>query len=146
LKLVLVGKVDYFYSRLKKEVVDKKTIPDVNFLGFVEDHELDTIYHNAVAYVFPSLYEGFGLPPLEAMAKGTPVVSSDHPCMREVLGDSACYCDASNEMDISRAVKSVLSDESLRQRLIMKGYQQVSKYSWKKMARETTEVYKNIRI
>ena len=145
LKLVLIGKMDYFYSRLKLIVREKK-IRNVLFLGYVPDYELDTIFRNASAYVFPSLYEGFGLPPLEAMAKGTPVISSDHPCMREILEESAHFFDAANKMKIVEGIREVLEDENLRNDLIKKGYEQIKKYSWKKMARETLEVYKSIKI
>jgi len=90
LQLVFVGKEDYFYNRLKNLVAEQK-ISRIVFAGYVPDHDLDILFHNTEAYVFPSLYEGFGLPPLEAMAKGAPVVSSDHPCMREILENSAYF-------------------------------------------------------
>lgn len=143
LKLVLVGKTDYFYLRLKK-LANGKKIKDIIFAGYVMDYELDTIFHNAKAYVFPSLYEGFGLPPLEAMAKGTPVISSDHLCMKEVLGNSAYYFNGNKISEISKAIQNVLEDEKLRQELVQKGYNQIKKYSWKKMAKITQEVYNNV--
>lgn len=145
LKLILVGKMDYFYSRLKLVVKERK-IKDVFFLGYVTDYELDTIFHNAAAYVFPSLYEGFGLPPLEAMAKGTPVISSDHPCMKEILGESAYYFNARDIDEMVRSISRVLENEELRNNLTKMGYEQVKKYSWKKMARQTIEVYKSIKL
>lgn len=143
--LVLVGKEDYFHQRLAR-LVKKKNIKNVIFAGFVPDGDLDGLYRNASLYVFPSLYEGFGLPPLEAMAKGTPVVSSDHPCMKEVLGESAYYFNAKKEEKIVKAVLLVLGDEKLREELRKKGYEQIKKYSWKKMAVETLKIYKNCLI
>jgi glycosyltransferase involved in cell wall biosynthesis len=143
LKLVLVGKIDYFYAQLQ-DFVKKQNISGVLFIGYAMDYELDTIFHNADAYVFPSLYEGFGLPPLEAMAKGTPVASSDHPCMKEVLGDSAHYFSGKDISDISRAIDDVLKDSELRKKLIDQGYERIKKYSWKRMARITREVYNSI--
>lgn len=143
LKLVLVGKKDYFYSRLE-DMAKKENIGSVIFVGYALDYELDTLFHNASAYVFPSLYEGFGLPPLEAMAKGTPVVSSDHPCMKEILGDSAYYFDGKSISDISRSVSAVLEDEKLKNDLTVRGYERIRRYSWKKMAKETLAVYNNI--
>ncbi|MFZ2193370.1 MAG: glycosyltransferase family 1 protein [Candidatus Moraniibacteriota bacterium] len=143
LSLVLVGKKDYFYLRLEN-FVKKKKIENVVFSDYVPDYHLDILQHNAAAYVFPSLYEGFGLPPLEAMAKGVPVVSSDHPCMKEILGESAYFFDGKSEKAIRTAIEEVLTNEELRTRLIREGYQQIRKYNWKKMAQETLEIYKNI--
>jgi glycosyltransferase involved in cell wall biosynthesis len=101
------------------------------------------LYRFAEAYVFPSLYEGFGLPPLEAMAKGTVVVSSDHACMKEVLGDAAWYVDANSSEKIAEGITAVLNDQGLRQNLIKKGYERVKLYDWEKMAQQTLEIYKN---
>lgn len=143
LQLALVGKEDFFYQRLK-ELVENKKIKNIIFLGFVPDLELDTLQHNATAYVFPSLYEGFGLPPLEAMAKGTPVISSDHLCMQEILGDSAYYFNGEIEKEIAKAIEIILTDNDLRKKLINTGYKQIRKYSWEKMAKETLEIYKNM--
>lgn len=143
MQLALVGKEDFFYKRLKQYSV-KKNIAGVHFLGFVSDQDLDVLYRFADAYVFPSLYEGFGLPPLEAMAKGAVVVSSDHACMKEVLGDSALFVDARSAESFASGVSKVFEDKALRQDLIQKGYQQIKKYSWEKMALETLEIYKKI--
>ena len=103
--LVLVGKDDFFYQRLKM-LVKRENINNVIFAGHVTDEDLDIIYKKAKLYVFPSLYEGFGIPPLEAMAKGVPVASSDHPCMQEVLGDSAFYFDARAEKNIADGIRA----------------------------------------
>ena len=142
LRLALVGKEDFFYARLKKMVIEKN-IPNVQFLGFVSDADLDVLYRFAECYVFPSLYEGFGLPPLEAMAKGTPVVCSDHPCMQDILGSAAFYENAKNSESFAEAISKVLDDKVLKENLVAKGYEQIKKYSWDKMARETAEVYLN---
>ncbi len=143
LKLVFVGKEDYFYVRLKKMVEDEH-IESVIFTGYVPDYDLDVFFHNVSVYVWPSLYEGFGLSPLEAMAKGAPVVSSDHPCMREILEDSAYYFDAKNVDKMAGAISKVLDDQDLRAELMRKGFQQIKKYSWKKMAEQTLEIYKKL--
>jgi glycosyltransferase involved in cell wall biosynthesis len=144
LQLALVGKEDFFYARLKA-YARKRNIPSVHFLGFVPDQDLDVLYRFADVYVFPSLYEGFGLPPLEAMAKGTVVVSSDHACMREILGQAAHYADAKSADNFAQGVLKVLADKNLQQNLIDKGYQQSRKYSWEKMARETLDIYKQVK-
>ncbi len=140
LNLVFVGKADYFYEGLKKFIEEEK-ICNIHFADYVPDYDLDTVFHNAELYVWPSLYEGFGLPPLEAMAKGTPVVSSDHPCMREILEDSVYYFDAEKEKDIAAAIEKVLEDEDLKNRLRLKGYEQIKKYDWKNTAEKTLAIY-----
>lgn len=139
-QLILVGKEDYFYQRLHNFISDKK-IENIIFLSDISDYYLDILLHMAQAFVFPSLYEGFGLPPLEAMAKGVPVISSDHPCMREVLEDSVCFFDGQSVCAIAEAMKKVVSDEKLRLELTRKGYDRVRQYSWKKMAKETLKIY-----
>ncbi len=142
LKLVLVGKEDFFYKRLKS-FVSKEKVGNIVFADYVPDHELDTLYRNAVLFIWPTLYEGFGLPPLEAMSKGLPVVSSNHDCMKEILVESAYYFDGKNISDISRAIQIVLKDEKIKNELIVKGYEQAKKYSWKRMAQKTLDLYQN---
>ena len=139
-QLVLVGKIDYFYNRLRK-LVDSKDINDVIFLGQISDEILNIIYRKSKAYVFASLYEGFGIPPLEAMSKNIPVISSDHPCMKEILGDSAYFFNGLEEKEISMAMKKIIEDNELRQGLIEKSLNQIKKYSWEKMASETLKIY-----
>jgi glycosyltransferase involved in cell wall biosynthesis len=140
LKLVLVGNIDYFYNRTM-QFTKEKNVEDVIFLGYVPDYELDTIYQNAEAFIWPSLYEGFGLPPLEAMAKGVPVVSSDHNCMKEIIQESACYFDGKSVDDMVRSISSILFSKEAREDLVKKGFVQIGKYSWKRMAKETLEIY-----
>ena len=140
LHLVLVGKEDYFYVRLKK-LVQKNRIANVIFSGFIPDADLDVVYREAELYVFPSLYEGFGLPSLEAMAKGAPVACSDHPCMREILGESALYFDATAEKNMVKVIWDLLKDEELRKEFRKLGYRQTEKFSWLEMARKTLKIY-----
>ncbi|KKP95109.1 MAG: glycosyl transferase, group 1 [Candidatus Moranbacteria bacterium GW2011_GWE1_36_7] len=147
LQLALVGKEDFFYVRLKKYVI-KNNISNVHFLGFVPDQDLDVLYRFAQAYVFPSLYEGFGLPPLEAMAKGAAVVCSDHACMKEVLGEAALYVDANPPVggkNFAKGVELILNNKEIKDRLIERGYERIRKYSWEKMANETLSIYLNVR-
>lgn len=108
---------------------------------FVSDEELDNLYKNAGLFIFPSLCEGFGLPPLEAMKRGVPVVASNATCLPEVLGNAALYFNPLDINDIAEKIKKVLTDEDLRQTLIQKGFEQVKKYNWLKMAREIIEIY-----
>lgn len=142
-KLVFVGGEDYFYLRLKKLVLEKN-VKNVIFAGFVPDYELDVIFHNALAYIRPSLYEGFELPPLEAMAKGVPVLSSSHDCALEILEDSALYFKGENVDDMAKAIGMVVIDDKLRENLVEKGYRQIQKYNWRRMGRKTLEIYKKI--
>lgn len=141
--LVLVGKEDYFYKKLK-QTVSKEQIKNIVFTDFVPDEELEEIYDNALMYIFPSLYEGFGLPPLEAMRKGVPVASSDHECMKEILGDSAYFFEATDKEKIKEAIVLVSHNENLRKKLIERGLKQVQKFTWKEMASQTLQEYKKI--
>ncbi len=143
LYFVLVGREDYFYKQIK-EAVRARNIPRVVFADFVPDGDLGCVYKNALLFVFPSLYEGFGIPPLEAMANGVPVISSGHACMKEVLGESAACFDASSANAIARGIEKVLENPEWQRELVRRGYTRVKKYSWEKMASETLDVYKNI--
>ena len=140
LKLVLVGKKDANYSRIEADVL-KRGIKGVVFSGFVSEGQLGWLYENTEAYVFPSLSEGFGLPGLEAMVHGAPVVSSNATCLPEIYGEGARYFDPLNVGDMENAINSVLTDGKLRKKLIYLGHKQASKYSWKRMAEQTLEVY-----
>lgn len=140
LGLVLVGGNDFFYERLKKYVRDRK-IGKVVFSGHVPDQELDIIYENAQLYVFPSLYEGFGLPPLEALSKGIPVVSSGRTSMPEVLGSAAVYFDPENTKSMVEAIRKILNDKKLVNEMVDLGRQRVGMFSWEKTAKDTLGVY-----
>ena len=140
LKLVLVGKKDANYARIEAGVA-KRGLEGVVFSGFASEGQLRWLYENTAAYVFPSLSEGFGLPGLEAMTHGAPVVSSNATCLPEVYGNAAQYFDPLNVQDMEDAINCVLTDEKLRQKLIEAGRKQAAKYSWKRMAEQTLEVY-----
>lgn len=142
LKLILVGKNDYFYGRLKRYA--KNFSKNIIFPGYVPDSDLDLLYKNALIYVFPSFYEGFGLPPLEAMARGLAVVSSNKTCLPEILGQAALYFNPEDETDMKNKIELAIADGELRENLRIKGYEQAKKYSWKNCAAKTLEVYKNI--
>lgn len=126
-----------------KDYFEAKGYKNIHFTGFIPDAERDWILTLALAYVFPSLLEGFGLPPLEAMSYGTPVVSSNASCMPEILGDAALYFDPLDTDDIAAKIDMVIIDKSLRASLSKKGKQQVAKYSWPRMAEQTLQVYEN---
>jgi len=148
LRLVLVGKVDYFYQRIKDYAAShnlwqaNNVNSPVIFPGYVPDQQLEILYQTAVAYVFPSLYEGFGLPPLEAMAKGCPVLSSKESSLPEILGEAALYFNPYDETDFLAQAKLILNDSNLREHLKMAGLAQVKLYNWWECARETLSIYR----
>jgi glycosyltransferase involved in cell wall biosynthesis len=143
LGLVLAGRKNA--SALANETYFKKQhYKNIFFTDYVEDNQLNWLFSHASAYVFPSLMEGFGLPGLEAMSHGTPVISSDATCLPEIYGKAAHYFDPFNTDDIARAITEVLGNEKLRQKLSANGYEQIKKYSWKKMAEQTLKVYENV--
>ena len=141
LYLSLSGKIDNNYLRIKKWV-NKKKFNKIIFTDFLDDSELKWMYQNTRAYVFPSLSEGFGLPGLEAMVHGAPVVSSDATCLPEIYGDAASYFNPLDISDMCEKINKVINDQELREKLIKNGYIQSKKYSWEKMARETLDIYK----
>ena len=147
LRLVLVGKIDYFYKRIQDAACSLNLWQRGNFNspvifpGYVADAQLEIFYAEARAYIFPSLYEGFGLPPLEAMAKGCPVVSSDRASLPEVLADAALYCDPTSDEDMLKKIKLVLEDNQLRADLKQRGLAQAKKYNWWECANKTLRVY-----
>jgi glycosyltransferase involved in cell wall biosynthesis len=141
LVLVLAGKKDANYARLEASV-KTQGLENVLFTDFVSEGTLRWLYENCQAYVFPSLSEGFGLPGLEAMLQGAPVVSSNFTCLPEVYGEGALYFDPLDVGSIADTINEVLADETLRTKLIEKGRLQAGKYSWQHLAEQTLEVYK----
>lgn len=145
LKLVLVGKKEYHAKQLRRWAKKRRYFKDIIFTGFVPDEELKWLYQNAKAYVFPSLSEGFGLPGLEAMVHGCPVVSSDATCLPEVYGDAAVYFDPENITDMAEKINQVLAmTPRTREALTDKGKKQAAKFSWRRMAEQTLQVYKQV--
>lgn len=140
LHLVLAGKKDANYAR-HEERVQREEIPNVIFTDFVSEGQLRWLYEHCTAYVFPSLSEGFGLPGLEAMVHGAPVVSSNATCLPEVYGDAAHYFDPLDVSDMAAKIGEVLDDETLRSNLIEQGRAQAAKYSWRRTAEQTLAVY-----
>jgi len=140
LGLILVGKKDKAALQTEAYFADKD-YKGILFTGFIEDAQRDWLYTHAAAYAFPSLMEGFGLPGLEAMGYGAPVASSNATCLPEVYGDAAHYFDPLSTTDMARAIGEILGNEKLQKELIKKGYQQIKKYSWRRMAQQTHQVY-----
>ncbi len=140
-KLVLAGKKDVLYQRME-EKIRTEGIQNVVFTGFVSEGQLRWLYENTAAYIFPSLSEGFGLPGLEAMVHGAPVLSSNATCLPEIYGQAAHYFDPMDINDMATKISEVLEDKKLRNKLIENGKKQAAKYSWRQMAEQTLEVYK----
>lgn len=139
--LVLVGRDDFFYQRLRAYVREKKADAFVHFTGYVDDEVLDGLYRRAALCVFPSHYEGFGLPGLEAMARGIPVAAARASCLPEVYGDAAVFFDPDDVNDMAGIIARGLSDEALRDGLRRRGYERLKRYSWSTMAEQTLAVY-----
>jgi glycosyltransferase involved in cell wall biosynthesis len=115
----------------------------IQYLGYVTDEELRTLYENASLFVYPSFYEGFGIPPLEAMYFNCPVVVSDTSAMPEVCKDSAVYCDPNNSADIAQKIDKLMNNKHLLNNLRIKGQHQVLEFSWYKCSKQTFDVIKN---
>jgi len=144
LLLVLAGKKDAAYDLIQHQAQKKGLIDGILFTGFVSEAEMKWLYLHCAAYVFPSLSEGFGLPALEATLNGAPIASSNATCLPEVYGDAAHYFDPLSVDDMAEKINDILIDEPLRQKLIAAGKKQAAKYSWKRMAEQTLDVYKEV--
>lgn len=140
LGLILVGKKNASAKNTEAYFI-KKGYRNILFTDFIDDAKRDWLYTQCSAYVFPSLMEGFGLPGLEAMGYGAPVISSSATCLPEVYQDAAYYFDPADTNDMARAINDVLINEQLQESLIIKGNEQIKKYSWKRMAEQTHAIY-----
>jgi len=144
LKLIIIGDDLSGNPDLRRTVVRSGVQNDVRFLGFIPIEVLRIFYDEAKIFVFPSLYEGFGLPPLEAMAHGTPVVTSNVSSLPEVVGNAAVLVNPENVFEIMRALHRVLTDQALRDRMKERGYQQVTRFSWELSVRRVLDVYRQV--
>jgi glycosyltransferase involved in cell wall biosynthesis len=139
--MALAGKHDANYKMLEARVTKKRMADSIVFTDKVSEGELKWLYMNTQAYIFPSLSEGFGLPGLEAMIHGAPVVSSNATCLPEIYGKAAYYFNPKSTFDMASKISNVLDSAGLRAQLIQKGRIQAEQYSWKKMASETLKIY-----
>lgn len=144
LKLIVIGDDLSSHPRLRRTVVRSGVQHDVRFLGFVPIEVLRIFYDVAKVFVFPSLYEGFGLPPLEAMAHGTPVVTSNTSSLPEVAGGAALLVNPENVFEIQRALQRALLDSALRERLKQRGYEQAQRFSWMSSVARILEIYREV--
>jgi glycosyltransferase involved in cell wall biosynthesis len=142
--LVIVGgrgwKNKRFYQQLNASQIKKRVV----LTGFVSRRQLKLIYQNAVCFLFPSIYEGFGFPILEAMSCGSPVITSKTASMPEVAGDAAMLVDPNDAGAIASAMKEMMTNTALRDSLISKGYRRLDNFSWEKCAQETLRVFEQV--
>jgi len=144
LKLIIIGDELSKNPDLRRTVVRGGVQNDVRFMGFVPIDVLRVFYDVAKVFVFPSLYEGFGLPPLEAMAHGTPVLTSNTSSIPEVVGRAAMLVNPENLFEMMRALQRVLCDQALRDKLRQAGYEQVKKFSWEHSVSEILAGYEEV--
>jgi glycosyltransferase involved in cell wall biosynthesis len=141
LRLIIIGDEIARNPAVRRAILHSRVENRARFLGFVPFDTLRAFYASAAAFVFPSLYEGFGLPPLEAMATGTPVITSNVGSLPEAVGDAAMLVNPENVFDIARGIREVLLDAELRASLIRRGTERVARFSWERTAREVLEIY-----
>ena len=144
LKLLIIGDEISKYPNLRRLVHRHQLHQHVRFLGFVPDATLAVLYRLAAVFVFPSLYEGFGFPPLEAMASGTPVITSNVSSLPEVVGDAALLIDPLDPQAIADAMARVLTDEALRADLIRRGHARVQAFRWERSVARIRDVYREV--
>jgi len=144
LKLIIIGDELSKHPDLRRAVIKSRVQADVRFLGFVPIGVLRIFYDLAKIFVFPSLYEGFGLPPLEAMAHGTPVVTSNTSSIPEVVGNAAVMVNPENVFEIMHALHRVLLDQCVRDKLKARGIVQAQRFSWDESVRRMLEVYREV--
>lgn len=145
IELVIIGKKGWMYEEIMNAPKKFNIQEKVKFLDSVTDEDLPIFYKNAVCFVLPSLYEGFGLPVLEAMKHGCPVITSNVSSLPEAGGDAALYVNPLDIDDIAKKLESIIANSELREKLIGKGYEQVKKFSWEKTAKETLRALESIK-
>jgi glycosyltransferase involved in cell wall biosynthesis len=140
IQLVVAGQKGWLYDEVFAQVRKLGLTGRVVLTGYVPDADLPALLSGALAFVFPSLYEGFGLPVLEAMACGTPVICSNVSSLPEVAGDAALLVDPLDTESLAEAMAKLVTDEGLRQELVERGLRQMQRFSWRRCARETLDV------
>jgi len=144
LRLVIIGDEISRYPAVRLAMMKSRVDNEVRFLGFVPIDTLRVFYEAASVFAFPSLHEGFGLPPLEAMATDTPVVTSNVSSLPEVVGDAAVVVNPENVFDIARGLRDALQDEELRATLVARGREQIRRFSWKATAEQVLDTYLSV--
>ena len=143
-KLVIAGKLSFGSKDIKKKIKDLDLQDDVIFTGYVPEEDLPALYNGASLFVYPSFYEGFGLPPLEAMQCGCPVITSNTSSLPEVVGNAGIMVDPNDVDELAKQMERVLTNKKLQQKMRKAGLKQAKKFSWEKCARETLKVYEEV--
>lgn len=143
-QLVICGKKGWLYDDIFKKVKELELENQIIFTNYVTDSELEVLYKNANLFAFPSLYEGFGFPPIEAMARKLPVLTSNEGALPEVVGDAAYICDAYSSNDIANKIEHVLSEKQLQEELIKCGLKRVDKFSWENAQKDINSIYEKL--
>ena len=139
-QLILSGKKGFGFQEIKKTIQESLYKKDIILKDYISEKEKDELYKNADLFVLPSFYEGFGLPILEAMSYGVPVVCSNNSSLPEVTGDAGLFFDPNNIQEIAEAINKIFNDDDLRNKMIEKGFENVERFSWEKCVRETVGV------
>jgi glycosyltransferase involved in cell wall biosynthesis len=142
--LALIGARGWKYAEVDQTLAQENLANDVLFVGYVPQDELPRWYQAADLFVYPSLYEGFGMPPLDAMASGTPVVTSNAASLPEVVGEAALQVSPTDEIALADAIVRALTDNALREQMIARGLARAAQFSWMRAARETTSLYRTV--
>jgi glycosyltransferase involved in cell wall biosynthesis len=143
-RLVVVGRLGWRYRQVLDEIESLGLRGQVQFTGYIPQGDLPIVYNLASLFVYPTIYEGFGLPPLEAMACGTPVVTSDVASLPEIVGEAGILVPPGDQQALSQALRAVLADPGLQSHLETQGPQQASQFTWERTARQTLQVYRQV--
>lgn len=144
MKLVIVGKKGWLYEPIVKVAAESDIKEKIIFTGFIDNESLSSLYKNAFVFAHPSLYEGFGIPVLEAMAHGCPVIAAKGSSLEEIGDDACLYFDPHDTIELSNRINELLKSPKLRNELIKKGKERVTHFSWDSCAESTLDVLKNI--
>lgn len=143
-KLLLVGDASYGYDEIKYAIKEREMDDEILMTGWVDEEDMPYIYNGAAAFVFPSLYEGFGIPLVQAMASGVPIAASRAASIPQVVGDAALLFDPCDKASMADSLKKIITDGKLRKDLEAKGLKRAEDFSWEKCAKETLEVFENV--
>lgn len=142
MKLVIAGSKGWLYKDVFKKAKESRFSKDINFIGFIDEEDKPYLYNLADVFVYPSFFEGFGLPPLDAMACGVPTIVSNNSSLPEVVGNGAITVDANNIDELGFAIRKVLENQELKDYLIKKGLSRAKKFDWEKTAQEFLNLFK----
>jgi glycosyltransferase involved in cell wall biosynthesis len=142
-KLVLVGKRAWLYDETLSAIQESGFLSSIILAGYVPERDLPALYSGAICFVYPSYFEGFGLPPLEAMKCGTPVIVGDRTSLPEVVGEAGLQVDPFDVGALASALELLINNSNFRQQLSVKGLLQASKFDWRETARRTLGVYQD---